>query len=72
MTIDIPEFLRIPAEERRAAWIGRKLTKVKAGGRMVTRNEDASTRAFRRQVEKEATEKKKMKFALLRERYGKK
>ena len=69
---DLPDFLRIPQAERHAAWRGRRLTKPKLGDVMVTRNEDASTRAFRRVIEKQAAEKKAMRFKILRERYGKK
>ena len=56
--LDIPTFLRIPQEVRRESWRGRKLTK----------NEDASTRAFRRMIEKKEAEKKASRFAMLRER----
>lgn len=69
---DIPAFLLLTAEERREAWRGRKLTKLKFANVKITRNEDASTKAFRRQMEKEEKEKQKLKFKLLRERYGKK
>ena len=71
MSLDIPDFLRIPQDERREAWKGRRLTKPSAKSMMVTRNEDAQTRAFRREMEKQAEAKKKARFALLRERYGK-
>ena len=66
---DLPDFLRIPQAERRAAWAGRKLTKVKFSTK-VTKDEDASTRAFRRVMEKKAAEEKREKIRLLRERYG--
>ena len=68
---DIPDFLRIPQADRRAAWVGRKLTRVKPGDIKVARNEDAGTRAFRREIEKQEAAKKKLKYQLLRERYGK-
>lgn len=67
---DIPDYLKIPQDERRAAWRGRRLTKPKASVK-ITRDEDASTRAFRKQVEKQQAEKKAMRLALLRERYRK-
>lgn len=68
MIDDIPTFLRIPQEERRASWVGRKLTKVKASVK-VTRNEDAQTRAFRREMEKQAAAKKAERLKRLREDY---
>jgi hypothetical protein len=66
--LDIPEFLKIPQAERRATWKGRKLTKVKFDVK-VTRSEDAATRAFRREVERERKEKLAARFKLLRENY---
>ena len=54
--LDIPTFLRIPQEVRRESWRGRKLTKPKAATVKITRNEDASTRAFRRMIEKKEEE----------------
>lgn len=65
--LEIPMFLRIPQEERKASWRGRRLTKPKASV-VVTRDEDASTRAFRRAVEKQAAEKRAARFKMLRER----
>lgn len=64
---DLPTALLIPQAERRAAWVGRKLTKVKFSTK-VTRDEDASTRAFRRQVEREAKDRQAARFKMLRER----
>lgn len=66
--LDIPTFLRIPQAVRRESWRGRKLTKPKAASLKITRNEDASTRAFRRMTEKKEAEKKASRFAMLRER----
>ena len=66
--LDIPTFLRIPQEVRRVSWRGRKLTKPKAASVKNTRNEDASTRAFRRMIEKKEAERKASRFAMLRER----
>lgn len=65
----IPEFLRIPQEVRRESWRGRKLTKVKPGSVKITKNEDASTRAFRKMIEKQQAEKKAARLKMLRERY---
>lgn len=65
--LDIPMCLRIPQDVRRAAWVGRKLTRVKPSVK-VTRNEDAQTRAFRKLIEKQAAEKKAARFKMLRER----
>ena len=70
--LDIPTFLRIPQEVRRESWRGRKLTKPKAASVKITRNEDASTRAFRRMIEKKEAEKKASRFAMLRERAAEK
>lgn len=66
--LSIPMFLRIPQEERREAWRGRRLTKPSMTSVRITRNEDASTRAFRRMVEKQAAEKQAARFKMLRER----
>lgn len=67
--LGIPDFLRIDEADRRAAWAGRKLTKVKFETK-VTRNEDTQTRAFRREMEKKEVEKKRQRIAALREKYG--
>jgi hypothetical protein len=63
----IPEFCKIPQPDRRAAWVGRKLTKVKFITK-TTRDEDASTRAFRREVERKAAAKVKAALDELHER----
>ena len=68
---DIPDFLRIPQDQRRAAWKGRKLTKVKMDIDRIKKNEDATTRAFRRQIEKQERDKKQAALQRLRENYGK-
>jgi hypothetical protein len=65
---EIPQFCKIPQTDRRAAWVGRKLTKVRFADIKTTRNEDASTKAFRRQVEREAKAKQVARFKMLRER----
>lgn len=69
---DIPDFLRIPQDQRNAAWKGRKLTKVKMDIDRNRRDEDASTKAFRRQIEKQQRDKKQAALKRLRENYGKK
>lgn len=66
---DIPDFLRIPQNERRAAWKGIKLRKIRPAAMMVTRNEDAQTKAFRKLIEKQQAAKKAARLKLLRERY---
>ena len=74
MMEDIPAFLRLSQEERTAMWKGRKLTKLRklrAADIMVTRDEDASTRRFRREVEKQQAAQKAARFKMLRETYGK-
>jgi hypothetical protein len=63
---DIPDYLRIPQAERAKAWVGRKLTKPR-GDVKVTRNEDPSTKAFRREMERLEAEKKAQRFAMLKE-----
>lgn len=68
MDENIPAFLRIPQEVRREAWRGVKLTKVSKASVKITRNEDAQTRAFRREIEKQAKAKQVERFAMLRER----
>lgn len=70
MDLGIPDFLRIPQEVRKEAWRGRKLTKVVKGSVKITRNEDAQTKAFRLELERQAKAKQVEKFKLLRERYG--
>lgn len=70
MDMDIPDVLRIPQDVRREAWKGRKLTKPRRDSVKITRNEDAQTRAFRREIEKQEKAKQAEKFRLLRERFG--
>ena len=65
---DLPDFLRIPADVRRAAWKGRKLTKQGAMFRAPpTKIEEAATRKLRRQLEEAETVKKAARFARLKE-----
>lgn len=73
--LDIPDFLRIPQAERNAAWKGRRLTKMmkdERGSVTLTRHEDAQTRAFRREIEKQKKAKQAERFAMLRERAAEK
>jgi hypothetical protein len=70
MDMDIPDVLRIPQGVRREAWKGRKLTKPPKGSVKITRNEDAQTRALRREIEKQAAAKQAAKFKKLREEHG--
>jgi hypothetical protein len=68
MNLDIPDFLKLTPDERRAAWQGRKLTKPRPGSTKLLRVEDAQTRAFRRELERQKKAKQDARFALLRER----
>lgn len=66
--LDVPAFLRIPQDVRRAAWKGRKLTKQGSAFKPApTRQEEAATRALRRQIEQEQEQKKAERFAALKE-----
>ena len=68
--LDIPAFLRLSQEERRAAWKGRKLTKQGSGFKAkVTKVEEAATRALRREIEKQDADKRAARFAALKERF---
>lgn len=62
----IPNFLRIPQEERREAWRGRKLTKPR-GDFLQKKPEDPTTRAFRKALERKEAEKKAERLAYLKE-----
>ena len=64
----IPEFLRMTDEERARAWDGRKIKKMTRTPFKFTRNEDAQTKAFRKELEKKAEAKKRERFAMLRAR----
>jgi hypothetical protein len=66
---DIPDFLRLTPEERRAAWTGVKLTKPRKTIDKPRREEDPTTRALRRQLEKEKRDKKAAALQRLRENY---
>lgn len=64
----IPDFLRIPQAERRAAWVGRKLTKQGSMFKVrQTKVEEAATRRLRREVEAAEAAKKAARFARLKE-----
>lgn len=72
--LEIPDFLRVSREDRKEtkydpSWIGRKVTKVKPGSVKVTRNEGAQTRAFRREMERQAKEKQRLRLQALREKH---
>lgn len=68
---DFPDFLRIPQDERRAAWKGRKLTKQGVMFRPEAKAEEAATRKLRRELEAAEIAKKATKqaerFARLKE-----
>ena len=65
---ELPAFLRIAQDERRAAWKGRKLTKQGAGFKApVTKVEEAATRQLRKELEAELAAKREARFAALRE-----
>jgi hypothetical protein len=64
---DLPDFLRIPADVRRAAWKGRKLTKQGAMFRAPSKVEEAATRKLRREIEAAEVAKKAARFARLKE-----
>ena len=65
---DLPEFLRVPQDERRALWRGRKLTKQGAGFKApVTKVEEAATRQLRKELAAAEAAKREARFAALRE-----
>ena len=74
---EIPDFLRIPAEERAASWKGRKLTssrkdKTKKTGNLdLPKTIDAAGLALARQIEKEKAAKTKARLAALKSRRSK-
>jgi hypothetical protein len=68
LTLDIPAFLKIPAAERAAAWMGRKLTAQGSNFRhKPTKVEEAATRQLRRELEAAEKAKREERFAMLRE-----
>jgi len=65
---DLPSFLRIAQDERRAAWRGRRLTKQGASFKApTTKIEEAATRQLRKELEAELAAKREARFAALRE-----
>lgn len=63
--------ISIPAAERAAAWKGRKLTRQGSGFKAKpTKVEEAATRALRREIEKQESEKRAARIMALRERFG--
>jgi len=67
----IPAFLKLSAEERSAAWKGRKLTQVKGGVERdytMPRSIDAAGLALFRQQEHERAQRAKERLAALRQR----
>lgn len=70
---DLPECLRIPPAERKAAWKGRKLTVQGSGFKCkTTKVEEAATRKLRREVEAAEAAKREARFAALRALRGRK
>ena len=66
--LELPAFLRIPQDERRAAWRGRKLTKQGTMFRdKPTKVEEAATRQLRRELEAAEAAKVAARFARLKE-----
>ena len=63
---DIPDYLRIPQDIRRAAWKGRKLTTQGTAFRVPVKKEEAATRRLRRELEEEAARKKAARFEYLK------
>lgn len=69
--LDIPDFLRIPQDERRAAWKGRKLTRQGTRFRPAPRAEEPATRAMRamrREIEAQERAKAKAKIIARRDK----
>ena len=69
--LDIPDFLRVTDQAaRNATWKGKRCKSISKGTGSVTRLkvEDAQTRAFRKQLEKEKKAKQAARFKMLRER----
>jgi hypothetical protein len=68
MMEDLPAYLRIPQDERKAAWKGRRLTHQGAGFKAkVTKVEEAATKQLRRELEKADADKRAARFAALKE-----
>lgn len=60
---DIPDFLRIPQVERRAAWVGRKLTRQGARFGKLDAAEERERKRLQREYDREQERKKKERFA---------
>jgi hypothetical protein len=70
---ELPDFLRIPQDERRAAWRGRKLTKQGSMFKAATTKvEEAATRKLRKELAAAEEAKKLERFARLKELRSKK
>lgn len=68
MNLDLPDFLRIPQDQRRAAWKGRKLTKQGSQFRPApSKTEEAATRQLRKELATAEEAKKAERFARLKE-----
>jgi hypothetical protein len=66
--LELPNFLRIPQDERRAAWKGRKLTRQGSAFKVrQTKVEEAATRQLRKELEAAEAAKKAARFARLKE-----
>ena len=66
--LELPDFLRIPADVRREAWKGRKLTKQGAMFRAPpSKQEEAATRQLRKELAAAEEAKKAERFARLKE-----
>jgi len=68
MIPDLPDFLRISAEDRAAAWKGRKLTKQGAGFRRLDVAEERERNRLQREYDRFREEQKRARLAALRER----
>lgn len=70
---DLPDCLRIPQAERKAAWKGRKLTQQGSNFKAKpTKVEEAATRKLRKEIEAAEAAKREARFAALRELRGRK
>jgi len=70
--LDLPDFLRIPQEERRATWKGRALTKPKAERRRNSRRPQTwspEAEALEHERTKQKAAKDRAKFQKLREEH---
>lgn len=65
----IPAFLRIPQEERRAAWKGRKLTVQGSGFRRLDKNEEKLRKRLQHEYDEQKAAKAAERLKALRERF---